>query len=275
MSESAGATAGQPASAASQPVVTQQSTQNVLSQQQIDPQQYEVLRRKAEQADGMRSYYDTGRKYGFDRPEKLEEFGQLAKTLQERGLSPKQVAAAFAPEVAAQSANPENLTKEQIEEMIGQRVTKAQADLIRSQAQAEHDRHLSSEWDELEDVGKIKSLLGEGFDDKAAEFAKYAALGLHMSQRKPYGDDHPLKGTFGYAGPQGMESIRNQLKEYATALKAQQALSIGAAARKTPASSTPAGNGAGQGKPDARKPGQLPSRADIEAALEARQAARR
>jgi len=258
-----GNVAGQPGNSAPQPTQRQD-----LSQPQIDPNEFAKYKREAEQARGMRPYFETGNKYGLKTPDQLNEVGELYQTLQRQGIRPTQVAQMFGQQVAQQMTpgeSPADLSKAEIERMIGEKLSKAEADMIRKAAQRDHDSTIDNEYNEFV-PDKLKSVLGENANDALVELAKYAAIGKYSEVRNQYGEDHPLKGMFGPAGKEGMESIMSWLKDSATKLKASQSLALGAAARKTSAP-TPAGNGAGQGQPSNApgRPGGLPSREQVEA----------
>ena len=251
MSEQTTQSAGQPGNTATQPgnSGTAASSQP-LSQPQIDPNEFARYKREAEQARGMRPYYETGNKYGLKSADQLNEVGELYKTLSERGIKPSQVASMFGAQVAQQTdsaSDVANMSKADIERMIGERLTKAEADMIRKNAEREHENSVSSEYEQFNN-DNVKAWLGEGTDDTLAELARYAALGKYGEVRQAYGDDHPLKGMYGPAGKDGLGKIQSWLKESATKLRASQSLALGAMARKT-TTSTPAGNGSGQGQP--------------------------
>jgi len=250
MSEQTTASAGQPGNTATQPGNGTPVSSQPLSQPQIDPNEFARYKREAEQARGMRPYFEAGNKYGLKSPDQLNEVGELYKTLSERGIKPSQVASMFGTQVAQQTESASdvaNMSKADIERMIGERLTKAQADMIRSQAEKEHESSVTGEYEQFTN-DNVKAWLGEGTDDTLAELARYAAIGKYGEVRKAYGDDHPLKGMYGPAGKDGLGSIQSWLKESATKLRASQSLALGAAARKT-ATSTPAGNSSGQGQP--------------------------
>ena len=250
MSEQTTASASQPGNTATQPGNGTAVSSQPLSQPQIDPNDYARLKRIEQQYNGQKSYYDTGSKYGLKSANELNEVGELYKTLSERGIKPSQVASMFGAQVAQQTESASdvaNLSKADIERMIGERLTKAQADMIRSQAEKEHESSVTGEYEQFTN-DTMKGWLGEGTDDTLAELARYAAIGKYGEVRKAYGDDHPLKGMYGPAGKDGLGTIQSWLKESATKLRASQSLALGAAARKT-ATSTPAGNSSGQGQP--------------------------
>lgn len=250
MSEQTTASAGQPGNTATQPGNGTAVSSQPLSQPQIDPNEFARYKREAEQARGMRPYFEAGNKYGLKSPDQLNEVGELYKTLSERGIKPSQVASMFGAQVAQQTDSASevaSMSKADIERMIGERLTKAEADMIRKNAEREHESAINSEYDQFSPEN-VKTWLGDGADDTLAELARYAAMGKYGEVRQTYGDDHPLKGMFGPAGKDGLGKIQSWLKESATKLRASQSLALGAAARKT-ASSTPAGNGSGQGQP--------------------------
>lgn len=250
MSEQTTASAGQPGNTATQPGNGTPVSSQPLSQPQIDPNDYARLKRIEQQYNGQKSYYDAGSKYGLKSPDQLNEVGELYKTLSERGIKPSQVASMFGAQVAQQTESASdvaNMSKADIERMIGERLTKAQADMIRSQAEKEHESSVTGEYERFT-TDTMKSWIGEGADDTLAELARYAAIGKYGEVRKAYGDDHPLKGMYGPAGKDGLGEIEKFVKESATKLRASQSLALGAAARKT-ATSTPAGNSSGQGQP--------------------------
>ena len=250
MSEQTTASASQPGNTATQPGNGTAVSSQPLSQPQIDPNDYARLKRIEQQYNGQKSYYDTGSKYGLKSANELNEVGELYKTLSERGIKPSQVASMFGAQVAQQTESASdvaNMSKADIERMIGERLTKAQADMIRSQAEKEHESSVTGEYEQFTN-DTMKGWLGEGTDDTLAELARYAAIGKYGEVRKAYGDDHPLKGMYGPAGKDGLGTIQSWLKESATKLRASQSLALGAAARKT-ATSTPAGNSSGQGQP--------------------------
>ena len=250
MSEQTTASASQPGNTATQPGNGTAVSSQPLSQPQIDPNEYARLKRIEQQYNGQKSYYDTGSKYGLKSANELNEVGELYKTLSERGIKPSQVASMFGAQVAQQTESASdvaNMSKADIERMIGERLTKAQADMIRSQAEKEHESSVTGEYEQFTN-DTMKGWLGEGTDDTLAELARYAAIGKYSEVRQAYGDDHPLKGIYGPAGKDGLGTIQSWLKESATKLRASQSLALGAAARKT-ATSTPAGNSSGQGQP--------------------------
>lgn len=215
----------------------------------------------------MQGYYDTGKQYGIERPEQFKEIGELYKTLNTQGIKPSQLASVFAKDVAnVAGEDAGTLTKAQIEEIIGERVSKAQADMIRREAERMHDSQIDQDYKELEE-DKIKSVLGEDAPAELIQLARYAAMGKMGEFRSAYDESHPLKGMFGPVGKDGIGKIQGWLKETTTKLKASQSLAIGAAARKTSAS-TPAGNVAGQGQPSSStgRPGGLPTREQLEEA---------
>lgn len=249
--------ARQPAQAAPQPT---------SQQPQFDSNEFARLQREASRAKGMQGYFDAGNQYGIKTPEQLREVGELYQTMSSQGIKPSQLAQMFGSQVAAQSqGSPENLTKADIESIVGERLSKAQADMIRTAAQKEHDSAIDNEYGEFVPE-KLKSVLGENANEALVELARYAAIGKYSEVRNQYGDDHPLKGMWGPAGKDGIGNIMGWLKESATKLQASQSLALGAAARKTPAS-TPGGNGASQGSPSqsSGRPGGLPSREQVEA----------
>lgn len=250
MSEQTTASAGQPGNTATQPGNGTAVSSQPLSQPQIDPNEFARYKREAEQARGMRPYFEAGNKYGLKSPDQLNEVGELYKTLSERGIKPSQVASMFGAQVAQQTESASdvaNMSKADIERMIGERLTKAQADMIRAQAEKEHESSVTGEYERFT-TDTMKTWIGEGADDTLAELARYAAIGKYGEVRKAYGDDHPLKGMYGPAGKDGLGEIEKFVRESATKLRASQSLALGAAARKT-ATSTPAGNSSGQGQP--------------------------
>lgn len=250
MSEQTTASAGQPGNTATQPGNGTAVSSQPLSQPQIDPNEFARYKREAEQARGMRPYFEAGNKYGLKSPDQLNEVGELYKTLSERGIKPSQVASMFGTQVAQQTESASdvaNMSKADIERMIGERLTKAQADMIRAQAEKEHESSVTGEYERFT-TDTMKTWIGEGADDTLAELARYAAIGKYGEVRKAYGDDHPLKGMYGPAGKDGLGEIEKFVRESATKLRASQSLALGAAARKT-ATSTPAGNSSGQGQP--------------------------
>lgn len=247
---------------APQPAMQQSPSQ----QQQFDQNEFARLQREASRAKGMQGYFDAGNQYGIKTPDQLKEVGELYQTMSAQGIKPAQLAQMFGSQVASQSGgSPENLTKADIEAIVGERLSKAQADMIRQAAQKEHDSAIDNEYNEFVPE-KLKSVLGENANEALVELAKYAAIGKYSETRNQYGEDHPLKGMWGPAGKDGIGSIMSWLKESATKLQASQSLALGAAARKTPAS-TPGGNGANQGQPSqsSGRPGGLPSRDQVEA----------
>lgn len=255
--------AGQLANATTQP--GQQVSQQALSQPQIDPNEFARYKREAERARGMQGYYDAGKKYGIERPEQLDEIGTLHKTLKEQGISPSQVAQLFGKQIADVTSDPSSLSKADIEKIVGERLTKMEADMARKAAESQHSSLIEAEYEELSEA-KIKAILGDDAPAELIEMAKYAAIGRYGEQRSQYDESHPLKGMFGPAGRDGLGKITGWIKDTATKLKASQSLALGAAVRKT-ASSTPAGNVAGQGKPsnEPERSGGLPSRHAVEA----------
>ena len=233
---------------------------------QIDQNEFARLQREASRAKGMQGYFDAGNQYGIKTPEQLKEVGELYATMSSQGIKPSQLAQMFGSQVAAQSnGSPENLSKADIEAIVGERLSKAQADMIRNAAQREHDAAIDGEYEQFVPE-KLKSAIGENANEAMLELARYAAIGKYSEVRNQYGEDHPLKGMWGPAGKDGINQIMSWLKDSATKLQASQSLALGAAARKTPAS-TPGGNGANQGQPSqtSGRPGGLPSREQVEA----------
>ena len=248
--------ARQPAQAAPQPT----------AQSSVDQNEFARLQREAERAKGMQGYFNAGNEYGIKTPEQLREVGELYRNMTSQGFKPSQMAQMFGSQVASQSqGSPENLTKADIEAIVGERLSKAQADMIRNAAQKEHDSSIDNEYNEFVPE-KLKSVLGDKANDALVELARYAAIGKYSEHRNQYGEDHPLKGMWGPAGKEELGKIMDWLKDSATKLQASQSLALGAAARKTPAS-TPGGNGASQGAPSksSGRPGGLPSREQVEA----------
>lgn len=247
--------ARQPAQAAPQP-----------TNQSFDSNEFARLQREASRAKGMQGYYDAGNQYGIKTPDQLKEVGELYQTMSSQGIKPSQLAQMFGSQVASQSqGSPENLSKADIEAIVGERLSKAQADMIRNAAQKEHDSAIDNEYNEFV-PDKLKSVLGDKANDSLLDLARYAAIGKYSEVRNQYGDDHPLKGMWGPAGKDGLGKIMDWLKDSATKIQASQSLALGAAARKTSAS-TPGGNAANQGQPSqsSGRPGGLPSREQVEA----------
>ena len=122
--------ARQPAQAAPQPT----------AQSSVDQNEFARLQREAERAKGMQGYFNAGNEYGIKTPEQLREVGELYRNMTSQGFKPSQMAQMFGSQVASQSqGSPENLTKADIEAIVGERLSKAQADMIRNAAQKEHD----------------------------------------------------------------------------------------------------------------------------------------
>lgn len=286
MSDAAAGTTGQPASNAA-PQLGQQSQG---SQPQFSAEEIAQLQRAANQYKGAAPLINNAMKYGLKSPQDFDTYGPLIQTLRQSGTDPRQLMAVFSGN-AAQAVEetgkaPENWTKADIERMVGEKVSKATADMIRQQAEKEHQAALDGELGEIESDETLDSLLGEykeslGKDPKARELLKFAMAGYHaFKARGQYGDDHPLKGQYSPAGKDGMGKLKgwfsDALKATTTSFQASQAAQIGKGARA--AAGTPAANsnGVSQGAPkDERKPGQPPSRNQLEAAYEELKASRR
>jgi len=283
MSDVANGTTGQPASNAA-PQLGQGQNAPQLSAEQISQ-----LQRAADQYRGAAPLINNALKYGLKSPQDFDTYGPLIQTLRQSGTDPRQLMAVFSGNAAQVSEQigkePADWTKADIERMVGERISKVEADLIRKQAEKEHQSALDAELGEIESDQTLDELLGEhkgslGTSAKARELLKFAMAGYHAYKgRGQYGDDHPLKGQYSPAGKDGMGKLKGwfseALKETVTSFQASQAAQIGKGARA--AAGTPAANnGVSQGAPkDERKPGQPPTRAQLQAAYEELQASRR
>lgn len=268
-------TALQPGQAAAAPSGNpQQST--VLSQPQIDPNEYarykadaEKYQREVDRVKGMLPLFQAAQQAGFKDPAIIGKYGEFHKKATENGLSPDQLMGIFTRQVAEQSDDPAGMSKAQIETMIGETVTKRQADFIRDQAEKQHNAGFAADHQGFVPA-KLKAVKGfEDLDDSAAEFYAAAGEGLYYKGLKPYGEDHPLKGQYQPGGAEQLESVYGKLRAFRDSQRASQTLAIGAAARKGTPSNTPAGSNAGQGKPETNGSGGRPSRRErLEASAE-------
>lgn len=272
-------------SAAASPTASQGAPGQPAPQpQQIDPSEFarlqsenQALQRESAKVKGFQPFYEKAKAYGFDKPEAFDQYGPAIKTMRDRGIDPANFAKAFEQVKNEDPDQSAALTIKDVERLVGEKMSEAQKKWIREQATKERDGVLSSELDSLSEA-QVAKLLGDDVPDPFKKVAYFAALGQHISSRTPYAEDHPLAGELGPVGKDGMETISKFLKEsygnIRTAMEAASAAKIGAAARK-PAPST-AGSAAGQGAPtnNNKRPGGLPSKADIEQAYKDRQAAR-
>lgn len=234
----------------------------------------EVSRYK-QQVEGSKAFYDKARSTGFTKIEDFDRWAPAIQTLTKQGADPQRLAQAFSATIEENTDDPKAQIKD-IEALLDQKLTAREKEWVTKQAQKEHDSLLKSDFDELSE-DKINS----EFKDEPESLRKlmaHAAFGMYQRGRKPYEGEHPLaeQGWLAPGGKESIASIRQQLKELATAARAGQLTKIGDAARRqTP--STPAGNAGGGGKPedsDNKRPGGLPSREAVEAALAARAARR-
>lgn len=237
--------------------------------QSLSTEDYQRLTRAEQQYKGALPLIQAATRFGFKSPKDIEEYGPVVQTLREKGINPQQFTAAFGSQVQEQAqeqgVSPRELSHQDIEQMLGEKMSKFKADLIREQAQAEHDKAMASEYDELERDDFYSDALGDLKDSKEGrELLRYAAIGRHLAgtERKEYSDG-PLKGKFGPAGRDGLGSIKNWLgssfKGIVTGLKAGQAAGIGAAARNGVAAGTVGGGSAGQGAPAKDAPSKTAS----------------
>lgn len=252
--------------------------------QSLSPEDYQRLTRAEQQYKGALPVIQAANRFGLKSSKDFETYGPVIQTLRDKGIDPQQFTAAFSSQVQEQAQDqgvePNQLSHRDIERMVGEKLTAMKADMIREQAQAEHDKAMNSEYDELERDDFYSDALGDLKDSKEGrELLRYAAIGRHLAgtDRKEYSDG-PLKGKFGPAGRDGLGSIKNWLgssfKGIVTGLKAGQAAGIGAAARNGVAAGTVGGNSGSQGlpgnTPDKGRPGGLPSKAKLEEALSRR-----
>lgn len=273
MSTEATPAAPQPGQPAGTPAgnVQNQSTQQ---QQQVDyatytklQQDYQTAQRQAQQAAGMRPFVEKARGYGLSDEAALEKVGKFYQQATAKGLRLEQIAAMFDDEKTGPEQS-DTISRAEMLKLMEERDEKIRKGIATETAQKEYERELLAELEALEDEKLYGGIAGEGASKEMIELMKHAAIGKYGTIRQPFGDDHPLKGRYGPAGKQGLETIQKWLKDTYTAMNAKKVLDMGKAVNKTPAN-PPAGNGASGGKPEAngpaRGPGGVPTRAELEA----------
>lgn len=235
----------------------------------FDPSEVQRLQRIEQQWKGSQALIEKARSYGFEKPESFDQLGPAIKSMRDSGYDPNDIVRAFSKRQDADpDASPADIFK-QMEARMDEKFSAREKAFIVTQAEKESTTTIDSE---IDFVHKLNT--GDDFKDLPTEYKetlRLAAIGRWMESRKPYGEDHPLKGRMGPAGKDGLDGIGKFLKDSTTAtltaLQAKQAAAIGDAARKRP---TVAGQGAGQGKPETtnaptKRPDGKPSRERVEA----------
>lgn len=179
----------------------------------------------------------------------LDEYGQLAGVLKERGMTPSQLAQLFSvkkPEKAENAAFDAEKFKSELLGEVSKQTTRERAEAAYREKIAELPKTIRA---------KVKALLGDDFDDSMAELiADGFESRVHRSRfsiDRPEGD--PLRGQYGSDWNEAM--IEEAMKPYAdlpSKLKGQQLKAVGEAVNKARAASagaTPAGNPGGNGAP--------------------------
>lgn len=210
---------------------------------------WKAAQRWKEQRDGFEPYFKSASEAGFKKPEDLKRWGPSVQTLSQRGLTPEALDALFreqgaddaAPQQAQNTLDPQKLRDE------------IMADLRREMSQKEYEQFVAAEKKGLESLATAlldgvevedwqKQLLIEGIQHRA------------LMSRQPYGDDHPLKGTFRPHDEMSLSQIRAAIEKQRAESKAAGMKAIGEAAAKTP-SSPAAGKSGAQGNPSKTTPG--------------------
>lgn len=236
----------------------------------IDPSEFSRLQsenarlsRIAQQYEGSKPFYESAKKYGFQKP---EDFGRL-EPLTKRGISLDKLGSIFE-EDDKEPGEAGALRLEDIQKMLDERESKA----TRKQAEEALRKELDAEFGYL-DEKKIREMAG--LDDKAdPDFVaglKDLAMGHYIRSRQPLGADHPLydekNPMFGPAGKEYPNSLKAAFNGFLTKAQAHKLAKLGDEASQKPIS-TPGG-----AQPDSRKPAKEPGKGWMEAGREAAQAA--
>jgi hypothetical protein len=201
-----------------------------------------------------RGYAERLGRYGFDRPEKLDEAGELLSMIGGGKINPKLLAQAWAApqEQRPQGDEPEYLTAEQFEQKLAERER-------RNRILSEHEAAEKGWHDTF--GKKLAEILGDDADDDERAIFENAARGMAYAAREKdigqfmYPEGHPLRDErLAPFNDQNTKSVWETLSQLRTKMRGGVLARIGDAANKQTKQSTPAGGSGGGGKhtePDA------------------------
>lgn len=271
MAEQNTSTQAQPGNTAAQVAASAPSTPA------IDPGEFARLQRIEQQYKGMQGYYQKAQHYGLKDEQTLDSWGGAIKNLSNKGVNPQALMQAFQDTDDGEARTGKEAVAD-VEELLGRKMSEFEKKFVKQQAEKEHNSAIEAELNELSPES-VKKILGDDTPDSLRDVLALAARQKHLELRQPYENDHPLAGGYRPAGKDGLGSISTWLAEtkkaLLTAQKTALAAQIGDAASKSRtgsvAGSTPAGP---PGNSNNRRPGGLPSKEEVQAEYERRQAGR-
>lgn len=227
---------------------------------------WKTAQRWKEQVSGYQPWYEASSKAGFKKPEELSKWGPSIQTLTQRGLTPEALSALFnenGVDDTPQTQNQQTLDPEKLRSEI-------MSELRREMSQKEYENFVAAEKKGLEALA-TEILDGVEVEDWQKELLIEGIRHRALMSRQPYGDDHPLKGTFRPHDEMSLSELRKAIKDKQAASKAAGMKAIADAAAKAP-SSPSAGKSGAQGNPTKQNPGDArpkvrPTPAEEEARL--------
>lgn len=205
--------------------------------------EYERLAPLEKQFQSGTKFYQTASQYGLKDENSLKLWGEAIKSASTKGVSPEKLRALFEAQREDQPAEAKPFSIEDFNSLLDKR---DQARVLKD-AKAQADKEMEDEFGYFGD-DKLKTYLGDSADPKLSNFARLAAIGLHVTSRQPFPDGHPLAGQLGPVGKDFPTRLESFFKDGLTAAQAHKLARVGDAARR-PAISTPAGDSSPGGKP--------------------------
>lgn len=260
--------AGSPPAAPAQPAAAGQF-------HQVSDEDMNRYKRYEQVARGATPLYDRLSKLGISKPEDLDRYAPVFRTLAEKRIDPSGFSRMFSPEADQDlsGGKPADKPKGGGDDDIEQRVlSKVERKFAEREHQSAESRHSQM-------VEELVKELAPDADEIDREDVR-AVVEWHLEKnRSLYPDEHPLRND--YLKPYGSDDLKRTAEWYKERQAKRAGLKMEAKAKAATAGAKvkpPAGNSAGQGKPTGTdqptRPGTPEHRAKMEALYEQRLAAR-
>ena len=204
---------------------------------------WKTAQRWREQVSGYQPWYESASKAGFKKPEELSKWGPSIQSLTQRGLTPEALTALFnenGVDDTQQAQTQQTLDPEKLR-------TEIMSELRREMSQKEYENFVAAEKKGLEALA-TELLDGVEVEDWQKDLLIAGIQHRALMSRQPYGEDHPLKGTFRPHDEMSLSEMKKAIAEQKATSKAAKMKAVGDAAAKAP-SSPAAGKSGGQGNP--------------------------
>ena len=238
----------------------------------IDEREFETYSRNQERLKGADETIRAFREAGFEKPDDAKRWSPFIKTARERNLDPDMVSRVFG----------ETPKTKEVEDDAPRIDTKTLKSELLSEVRKEQAMERHAELEAREDE-VVKSAVSEVFKDASEhdreDFTEILLGKLaNPKNRERYPANHPLHNdAFVPVTDKLVRSLAEGMKKARDERKAASLVDKGDKARKPAAPGrTTAGTNAGNGAPEKKpsRPGGMPDRADVEAFVQRRIAAR-